>query len=212
MHTGLIIATLATGLLGLYLLAGRKNIKQNAVKLLTGNLRQPLSGQMPADETWWALLDTPLQFELAMALARKALPVWQKYSGSNELFYKNSSIGPSLAIKTTLLQASLDALEEAVSIPFPRNNKNISTCYNDFVAPLVALQDGNWVVSYPVKKIFLAVYNLVKAVAEEENITVTKNLFCVSIHQSLDCLDLSKLYSAEEIMLFLQYYKLQPAT
>ncbi|MBC7935749.1 MAG: hypothetical protein H7Y86_10405 [Rhizobacter sp.] len=211
MNTGLIIATSAlTGIFFLYQFFKGSFIKQKAVQFASGMSKYSLSNELPQDEVWWALLDTPAQLELAVALARKALPVWQKYSETNELLYKNSPTGTSLKINSSLLQTSLDEITQASSLRFPENNKYIVNCYNEFVAPLVALHDGNWTVTYPVKKIFLAVYNILKAIGEQENITVVKNLFSLSINQSLDCLDMCKLYSREEIKSFLNAYRVQP--
>jgi hypothetical protein len=211
MNTGLLIATLAiTGIFFLRRFFKAGNIRQKTIQLVAGN-KYSLADELPQDEVWWAQLDTMVQLELAVALARKALPVWQKYSETNDLVYKNSPIGPSVNIRASLLQSSLDTIDQHSNLRFPVNNKDIVGCYNEFVAPLVALQDGNWAVTYPVKKVFLAVYNILKAIAEQENITVMKNLFSLSINQSLDCLDMCKLYSREEIKAFLHSYKGQPA-
>lgn len=212
MLAGLLIASVAAaGTLFLYQFIKWNKIKQKTVHFLTGVGKQELSDELPQDEVWWAQLDTPVQLELAVALARKALPVWQKHGEANELVYKNSPIGSSISIKSSLLATSLDAISQASSNRFPEHNNDINKCYNDFVAPLVALQDGHWALTYPVKKIFLSVYNILKAIAEQENILVMKNLLSLSINQSLDCLDMCKLYSREEIIAFLQSYKVQPA-
>jgi hypothetical protein len=198
---------LVSGVLCLYQLAKGKKIKQKTVQFLTGTYKQSLSGELPQDETWWNLLDTPVQLQLAIVLARKALPVWEKYSKSNEPVYKNSSTGPFVAISPALLQSSLNEIEQAAFVHFPQNSKAITACYNEFVAPLVALQDGNWMVTYHAKKIFMAVYNILKAITEQADISTVKSLLSVSINQSLDCIDMSRLYSKEEMITFLQSYR-----
>lgn len=210
MNTGLIIATLiVAGIFFMYRFIKWIAARKKAIQSAAGAEKYGLTEELPRDEVWWALLDTRVQLELAVALARKALPVWQKYSEANELVYQNSSMGPFIKIKPCLLQRSLDEIAQNSNLRFPENNKGIINCYNEFVAPLIALQDGNWAVIYPVKKIFLAVYNILKAIAEQENITVMKNLFALSVNQSLDCLDMCKLYSSEEIKTFLHPYRVQ---
>lgn len=213
MNTGLIIATLiVAGIFFIYRFVKWIANKKKGLQSTAGAEKYGLTEELPRDEVWWALLDTRVQLELALALARKALPVWQKYSEANELVYQNSSMGPFVKIKPCLLQRSLDEIEQNSNLRFPENNKDIINSYNEFIAPLIALQDGNWAVVYPVKKIFLAVYNILKAIAEQENITVMKNLFALSINQSLDCLDMCKLYSSEEIKTFLHSYRVQSAS
>ena len=208
MNTGLIIAiTAITGIFLLYRFFRGSFIKQKAAQLSAVINKHSLSDDLPQEEVWWALLDTPIQLELAVALARKALPVWKKYGETHEPAYKNSPTGPSVRISISLLQTSLEEITKASGNRFPENNKSIMGCYNEFVAPLVALQDGNWTLTYPVKKIFLSVYNILKAIAEQENITVMKTLLSLSINQSLDCLDMCKLYSREEIKSFLHSYR-----
>ena len=213
MNTGLTVAILAiTGIFCMYRFSKKWNTtkKKNPSITATEN-KFPLAEELPQEEVWWALLDTTVQLELAVALALKALPVWQKYSETNELVYKNSPIGASIKIRTSLLQTAVDEVVKASSARFPESNKDIINSYNEFVGPLVALQDGNWAVTYPVKKIFLSVYNILKGITEQEDISVMKNLFALSINQSLDCLDMCKLYSREEIKYFLQSYRVQPA-
>ena len=205
----LIIATLAiAGIFFVYWFIKPNSARQKKPQFVNRGSKNLLKEELPQDEVWWAMLDTPLQLALALALARKALPVWQKYTETNELVYQNSSVGPRVKIRVSLLQTSLDEIARSSSLRFPENNKDIINCYNEFVAPLIALQDGNWAVTYPVKKVFLAVYNILKGIAEQENITVMKNLFSLSINQSLDCLDMCKLYSREEIKAYLHSYSI----
>ncbi|RYY68201.1 MAG: hypothetical protein EOO13_12955 [Chitinophagaceae bacterium] len=159
------------------------------------------------ENVWWARLDTMLQLELALALARKALPVWQLYAEVHGLHYRNSPNGPLVKVRPALLQNSINAVDLPANLRFPENTSAITNCYNEFVSPLVALQDGNWALTYPVKKIFLSVYNILKAVVEQDQLPVVKSLLSLSINQSLDCLDMCKLYSVEEIKAFIASYK-----
>ena len=212
MNTGLLIATVAfAGIIFLRRFFKAGDLRRKTIQFVAGSSSRYAAEDLPQDEVWWTQLDTLVQLELAVALARKALPVWQRYSEGNDLSYKNSPIGSPVAIPTLLLQTSLDEISQQSQHRFPENSKGIMRCYNDFIAPLVALQDGHWSLTYPVKKIFLSVYNLLKAVTEQDNISVMKHLLALSINQSLDCLDMCRLYSRDEIKAFLHSYRVQPA-
>ena len=162
------------------------------------------------EEIWWNLLDTTDQLDLALSLTQKALPIWEKYTQANQTVYRNSSSGPFIKINKQLLQTSIEEIMASSLIHFPnKDNKKIKKCYDDFIGPLIAMQDGNWPATYPVKKVFLSVYNILKGILEQDNIPALKSLLAVSINQSLDCLDISKLYSREEIESFLEGYKIK---
>ncbi|RYY63635.1 MAG: hypothetical protein EOO13_19415, partial [Chitinophagaceae bacterium] len=148
MNTGLTIAMAAIS--GIFLIYKWSkhwgNARRRIASLASTDARFSLKEELPQEETWWAQLDTPLQLELAGALAMKALPVWQRYSETNELAYKNSPIGAAISIRPALLQTSLDEVLKASLHGFPENNKHIINIYNEFVGPLVALQDGHWAI------------------------------------------------------------------
>lgn len=211
MHTGLLITTVIGATLIFYQLLKWNNLKKAAAPVLASGVKRSPGQELPGEEAWWMDLDQPIQLELAVALAIKALPVWEKYSKTNDLLYKNSPVGPSVSIRPELLGFSLQQILQASVSRFPAGTKEISNSCNEFIAPLVALQDGHWKVAYPVKKIFLAVYYILKAITEQDNIPVTKNLLSASINQSLDCLDMCKLYSREEIRNFLHAFRVRSA-
>jgi hypothetical protein len=210
MYTGIMISAVAvTGVLCIYQLVKWKTIKRNA-SLSPGEAGSySTTGEPVKEVAWWTQLDTAIQLELALLLARKALPAWQKYCEGNELLYRNSPTGSQVRIHPALLKNSLEEISHHTDPVFPANTKTIIQWHNQFVAPLLALQDGNWIVAYPVKKIFLAVYNILRAITEQVIMMMTKNLLCLSINQSLDCLDMCRLYSTEEIKSFLSSYRTQ---
>lgn len=201
------------GILGIFfiyqLIKFNFNRQKTAPAVVAGN-QYLLTKELPQEEVWWALLDSPVQLEMSLTLARKALPAWQKYCEINEPVYRNSSSGPFIKINEGILHSSIKIIEEAGQHGFPAaDNIHISRCYNEFVAPLIAMQDGDWAITYTAKKVFMGVYNILKAITEQENITAMKSLLSLSINQSLDCLDMSKMYSREEIKSFLQSYRNQ---
>ena len=162
---------------------------------------------------WWNELGTLSQLHLALMLIQKALPVWNKYTGANNAVYKDSPAMPFNKIDKKLLQISFDEITASSLLSLPDcNNKIIYQCYFNFVGPVIALQDGTWLPPYPVKKLFLAVYNILKCIIEQKSSSGTAHLLAIAINQALDCMYMSRLYSSEEIVSFLAVCKnkLQP--
>jgi len=167
----------------------------------------------PPQEVWWKCIGVSDQLQLALLLTKKAFPVWEKFVLKNEPGYRNSSTAPIIKIDPALLQTAIDEISIYSGLQFPNiSDKKIHQCNDNFVGPLIAMQDGYWPATYPVKKIFLSVYNILQSIMEQDNIPGMKNLLATSINQSLECLDVSKLYSQDEINSFLEMYrnKVQP--
>lgn len=157
---------------------------------------------------WWIALDDIKQLHLALHLARKALPVWEKYTAAQGIIYRNSSTGPVHKIDSLLLQSAIAEIQLHSGLQFPAiDNKEINQYYNSFVNPVIALQDGAWSAPYPVKKIFLSVYNILKSILEQNSVPGSKNYLATAINQSIDCIEVSKLYSLNEIAVFLESFK-----
>ena len=162
----------------------------------------------PATSEWWNKLGSLDQLHLALTLSQKALPVWEKFTFMQEATYRNSSSAPINIIDSNLPRIAIIEITQHSRQHFPvGDNKIINLCYNDFIEHVVALHDGVWITPYPVKKIFLAVYYMLKSIVEQSNIPVTENYLATSINQSLDCMEMTKLYSREEIADFLAVYK-----
>jgi hypothetical protein len=160
------------------------------------------------DDVWWKALGNLDQLHQALMLAQKALPVWETYVASHDMLYKNSPTSTSSKIDHQLLAKAIDELVFQSRQLFPGSSKSkIKQYYYCFVGPVIALQDGNWAPPYPVKKMFLSVYNILKSIQEQDNIAAIENFLAIAINQSLDCIDITKLYSKPEITGFLQVYK-----
>jgi len=160
------------------------------------------------EDVWWKAMDDVEQLHLALNLARKALPVWEKYTTTQQIIYRNSSTGPFNKIDSQLLQAAIEEMQLHSRLQYPASDhKKINQCYYNFVSPVLALQDGAWSAPYPVKKIFLAVYNILKSILEQNSLPGFENYLTTAINQSIDCMEVSKLYSRNEIAGFLESYK-----
>jgi len=159
-------------------------------------------------DEWWKALDDVDQLHLALSLARKALPVWERFTQTQEIVYRNSSTGPFNKIESQLLYVAIEEMQLRSQLQYPTSDqKKINQCYYNFVGPVLALQDGAWTAPYPVKRIFLSVYNILKSIMEKNSVPGFQNYLAAAINQSIDCLDVSKLYSRNEIAVFLAAYK-----
>lgn len=149
------------------------------------------------------------QLQLAILLVEKALPVWKKYTCSPEFLRYAKFADAQNKIESNLLQKSIEEIKLASSNKFAwHENKNIKQLYNDFVNPVIALQDGVWTTTYPVKKIFLSIYYLLKSIIENNSANDKEIFLSTAIGYATDCLDLSKLYTSDEITSFLEMYKI----
>ncbi len=159
-------------------------------------------------DEWWKALDDVDQLHLALSLARKALPVWERFIQTQEIVYRNSSTGPFNKIESQLLYVAIEEMQLRSQLQYPSSDqKKINQCYYNFVGPVLALQDGAWTAPYAVKRIFLSVYNILKSIMEKNSVPGFQNYLAAAINQSIDCLDVSKLYSRNEIAVFLESYK-----
>ncbi len=157
---------------------------------------------------WWYKLSTLQQLQLALAVSQKALPVWEKYTAVKDVTYRTSATGTVNKIDHKILQTAIDEIIQSSQFQFPdKDNKRINNCYNSFISTVLAMQDGVWQPPYPVKKIFMAVYSILKSIVEQNNYSDTATILSVAINQALDCIDITKLYIRMEIDSFLEEYK-----
>ena len=158
-------------------------------------------------EAWWKKSSDFDQLHLALIICQKAMPVWEKYTSSQALTYQTLATEPAGKIDSNILQTALDAVLSSAQLQFPAgDNKHINKCYFNFVGPVIAIHDGNWLPSYPVKKIFLAVYCILKSIVEQNNYPGSNNVLSEAISQALDCIDITKLYTRQQIDDLLKSY------
>lgn len=159
------------------------------------------------EERWWHQINVEDQLDLAVQLAKKALPIWEKYAAANDMVYRNTGTGPFIRIDQMLLVNVLQDIQKLYQSQDANRSKLLHQYHDNFVGPVIAMHDGDWPATYPVKKIFLAVYNIIKSTLEQNNVGNTKNLLSVSINQSLDCLDISGAHNKFDTIEFLAAFK-----
>ena len=148
------------------------------------------------------------QLQLAVLLTKKALPIWEKFATSQNASFRSTSNGLLIVIERSLLHSTLEEVNNHSRLHYPvGDNSRIHQCYIKFVDPVIAMQDGFWVCSYPVKKIFLAVYFILKSILEQGNTTHNESHLITAISYAIDAIEMSKLYSEEDLVLFIAEYK-----
>ncbi|MCY7293217.1 MAG: hypothetical protein LH615_13650, partial [Ferruginibacter sp.] len=176
--------------------------------IVPGNKKVSTGISVGPEHFWWNALSNMDQLQLALMLTQKGLIVWEKYARSRDITYSNSNTAPASKIDYLLLQKTIDEITLQSQMLLPAcDNKKINQYYYLFIGPVIALQDGNWAPPYQVKTIFLAVYNVLKSIVEQNTPASLESGLAISINQSLDCMDISKLYNREEITAFLKVYR-----
>ena len=176
-------------------------IKSGATSIIGEN-------ESSVEDGWWKGLSNLDQLRLTLMLGEKALPVWEKYALENDTCYRDAVSKPYNKIDRQLLQVAITEMQINSHCSIPAgDSKAINECYFNFVGPVIAMHDGAWTPPYPVKKIFLGVYYMLKSIVEQDKIPGGSNGFATAINQLVDCLNMSKLYSTEEIALLLEARK-----
>jgi len=153
-------------------------------------------------------LDEKTQYLLAIELAENVLSVWHEYANNNELEYTDRVVGLKHYIKKDILSRALETLKKEVYNPKSQNTY-IYKLMEEFLEPITAIQDDDWVLPYTVGKTFHAFWNLLCTFNENKDKTSNfgESLIYVSINQLIDALYTDKILSEEEIKFIQRKYK-----
>lgn len=157
---------------------------------------------------WWKNLNDKDQLNLAISLCDKALPIWRNYCATHSVQYRTSTSGVLHTVPVNLLEDSLQQIAAYnQSIPSAKESDILKKHYRRFIDPVLAIQDGVLLLSYPAKKIFLSVCNILKCIVETDSADVVDHFLSRAINDALDCIDVTKIYSNSDMNAFLQLYK-----
>ena len=152
-------------------------------------------------------LPEPKQFELALRFIKLAIPIWEKYSGENELSYRDTVVGLFHQVDRKLLMNSVHAIENYIQLSklgkFINGKKDLMKLRIQFDDPVVSLQDGDWELPYEISKVFYAVYNLMDVTINTGK-EIRGSLIYISINQAIDALVSSESYNYDQINLILR--------
>lgn len=138
-------------------------------------------------------LPSQIQSKIALHLIKAAMPVWEKYASDNDLFYIDSVVGMEHQVDINLLQITVSALENKAP------ESDLERLRNAFADPIVALQDQDWTLPYPVSRLFYAVHNLLESRLRPDQMQVGKTRVYVAVNQAADTLRVSGLMDVEVI-------------
>lgn len=143
------------------------------------------------DDLWWQKLDNLQKTKLACHLAETAIPVWEKYAGTEPISYGAVAL---TIVETHLLPETLNEINN-----YSHDIQRINHRYKIFLSHVIDLKDGIWVCPHPVKKIVLSVYYILLSIVGQQSSAAQDRFLVESINAALECLELSHLYSREEI-------------
>ena len=171
------------------------------------NDRDALSGEMP-EGVWWKKVSGLQQLRLALYLVEKAMPVWENFTSTRMVSYRAASAGPLTIVETNLLQKTVEEIFLYVqSYDAGSDSLKINQYHHLFIGAVLALKDGLWVCSYPVKKIILSVHFILMSIVEQHTPNPKEDFLSEAISAALECMELSRLYAPEKIASFLDAYR-----
>jgi hypothetical protein len=147
------------------------------------------------------------QFRLAIKLAKRALPIWNKFADKTELSYRDSVAGLKHTVDKSLLKDALESVENYLKNKRSDFSEEETNLYKKFIDPIVALQDDDWELPDEVLKTFYSVYILIEALIDNEKPVFGNSSLYVSINHSIDALVYSKTLSTDEINGILDSFK-----
>ena len=151
------------------------------------------------------------QFNLAIRLARMALPIWENYADKNKLFYIDSVVGLAHSVDKRLLQNTIDAVEAHVYrnrlIRITYGKSNLTKLRREFDEPVTALQDMDWELPDVVAKTFYGIYNMIDSLVGKERTVFNESTIYVAVNQLADALESSKMLTFDEINQILEEIK-----
>jgi hypothetical protein len=148
-------------------------------------------------------LDEERQYTLALLLVEKALPLWEEHASKNALEYFDSVVGMHHVINKDIVARALDTVKKELA---KRNSQlnELAALKKEFMEPLVALQDSDWELPYPVQHTLYAASNLVKKITGESITPFDEPLIYVVINQAFDALISANVFSIPQANVFLR--------
>ena len=160
-------------------------------------------------DPWWTGINNSAQLYLAIELAEKTLQIWEQYALRSTLKFTENVNESSRIIKSGLLGDSLLHIKRHAILLNKKGNKEytkLKRYYDQFIIPVTALTDGYWKLPYAVKKVFYAVYQILKGIIDNDN-PITNIDFSNSINNSLEVIDITNLLTEKQIRDILEPYK-----
>jgi len=137
-------------------------------------------------------------YALAIKMCENALPIWDDYTLNNELNYRDTVAGLNHIVRPELLLDTIQFCKEGPVIGSMQRKNDFDKLLEEFIDPIVALQDLDWELPYSVERTFYAVYNLLTGAIEKSTIFDEKTHY-VSVNQAADAITEYGELSIEEV-------------
>ena len=160
-------------------------------------------------DNWIIRLDEYVQLALATKLIHIIMQEWDTYCTHNDLVYLDTMSGRHNRINGDFLQNALHEIKTNASIiVLPDNIKygHIKKCLDEFIPPVIAMTDGEWVVPYFIKKIILSVFNILKGLEHNNRLNKT-DYFSKSISLSIEVIEARHLCAMNDLHNLLGEYR-----
>jgi hypothetical protein len=134
---------------------------------------------------------------LALRLCDKAYPIWSDYCKTSNLTYRDTVVGMSHTIEERLLSDAL-SLSHPLQTATGSFSKEQAILMEEFLEPITALEDDDWLLPRPVERVFFAVYNLLYGFKEKKN-SFDELIHYLSVNQAVEALYTSEILTVDQI-------------
>jgi hypothetical protein len=156
-------------------------------------------------------LPANLETELAIRLAKFALPSWEKYASDDNLIYTDSEAGSIHKIERNILPNAIKEMEDYIQLSkdndYSLENDTLLSLYENFEEPMAALRDCDWELPDDVEKTFYGVFNLLTGLMQENETVQEESSLQVSINQFIEAIEASCILSEEQIVKIIEEVK-----
>jgi hypothetical protein len=135
---------------------------------------------------------------LAIQFVQKSQSIWNDYAANNKLTYIDTVVGMFHEVKPDLPERSLDAAVKEFENP-GSNQAEIKSLLDEFLDPIVAMQDDDWEIPDEVEKTFYATYNLLEALTGKEITIFNEEYAYLVINQAIDAITTVGLMTQDEV-------------
>jgi hypothetical protein len=151
-------------------------------------------------------IDRQTQFELALDLTERTLPIWNAYAESNKLEYTDTVVGMHHVVRKDILFRTLETIRGELANSKTQKHQ-IEQLTEEFRDPIVAMQDFDWGLPYSAEKTFYALKNFLDALNGREITIFGDSQIYLVINQAIDALMNANVLTEIEIRDVLDRYR-----
>ena len=143
-------------------------------------------------------LEEQKQYKLALILTERALCIWNNYTELNKPEYRDSVVGMYHAVRKDILFRTLETIKKELANP-KTQREHIDRLREEFSDPIVAMQDLDWELPYPVERIFYAIRNFLDKLNGQDTTVFGEPQIYTVINQAIDALETAEILTEAEI-------------